>query len=152
MSGQTQSCGCFRLDLIKTSATHKKKLKRLNKQHRRARERQLPGTFNAQHLDCMLQYWGYACAICGNQEGFAWTLALDYWIPLDALHCPGTLPTNILPFCHGEGGCNNSKGSKDPVAWLLARWGKRKAHRKLQDIAHFFAQASTFAESHKDAA
>ena len=108
-------------------------------ERRRASKRGLPATFTTKDRTFMLQYWHFACAICGNQEGFEWTLALDHWIPVTSPACPGTVATNILPLCHGMGGCNNFKGSQDPHAWLLNRCGTRKAARILKTINAYFA-------------
>jgi hypothetical protein len=108
-------------------------------QRRLAQKRGLPHTFMPTDRLFMLQYWHYACALCGNQEGFTWTLALDHFIPLSSPRCPGTVATNIIPLCHGEGGCNNMKGSKEPQAWLRERYGARKAARILTAIQTYCA-------------
>ncbi|MFQ3534315.1 MAG: hypothetical protein SNJ58_00420 [Aggregatilineales bacterium] len=104
-----------------------------------ARKRSLPIAFSSSDWDNALDYWGYQCAVCGRPRGLWHTLAQDHWIPLSDSRCPGTVPTNILPLCHGEGGCNNSKGSKDPVRWLEERLGKRRAAQKLAEIQAYFA-------------
>jgi hypothetical protein len=109
----------------------------------RARKLALPNHFTARDRQFMLQYWQYACAICGNQEGFWHTLADDHWIPLHSQKCPGTVPENILPLCHGREGCNNNKGKKDPHLWLIDRVGKLKAARILKAITTYFALVAT---------
>ena len=83
--------------------------------NRRARRAALPDTFTETEANFMLTYWHFCCAICGNQRGFFWSLAHDHWIPLASPQCPGTIAENIIPLCHGQGGCNNSKADKDPV-------------------------------------
>lgn len=103
-----------------------------------ARKRSLPIAFSNSDWEDALDYWGYQCAICGRPRGLWHTLAQDHWIPLSDPRCPGTLPTNILPLCHGEGGCNNSKGNKDPIRWLEERLGKRRAAQKLAQIQAYF--------------
>lgn len=113
--------------------THLTRLER-----RRAKKRGLPATFMRDDYIFMHQYWHFVCAICGNQEGFHWTLALDHFIPMTAPNCPGTVATNILPLCHGQGGCNNVKGSQNPQAWLLDRFGTRKAASILKKINAYF--------------
>lgn len=118
-------------------ATHQKILK-LIRQRRRAREKHLPYTFTEEQYDFMLQYWAYACAICGNQEGFEWTLGLDHWIPLASPACPGTVAENMLPLCDGKGGCNTSKRHADGRAWLHRRYGTRKATSILRKIQQYF--------------
>lgn len=105
----------------------------------RARRRSLPATFTPAERTAMLQYWGFACAVCGRQEGFAWTLADDHWIPLTSSQCPGTVARNIVPLCQGKGGCNQSKGNKAPHTWLLDRFGTRKAAKIERAIAAYFA-------------
>jgi uncharacterized Zn ribbon protein len=102
------------------------------------RKQNLPRTFSAQDWNRALDYWGDKCAICERPRGLWHTLAQDHWIPLTHPDCPGTVPTNILPLCHGEDGCNNSKGKKDPEAWLVAKLGRRRANRKLREIADYF--------------
>ncbi len=111
---------------------------------RRARQLALPVQFTKDDWLFCLNYWAYSCAICGNQEGFLWCLAADHWIPLvDQEHCPGTVPWNILPLCHGQGGCNNTKHAQEPRAWLEKKIGKGQAKKKIQDIAQYFALAKT---------
>ena len=106
---------------------------------RAARKRGLPATLIPTEHRFMLEYWGYACAVCGNQQGFLWTLADDHWIPITATACPGTVATNMIPLCHGRGGCNNSKGNSNPHAWLVRRFGSRKAAKIEAAIAAYFA-------------
>jgi DNA-directed RNA polymerase subunit RPC12/RpoP len=102
------------------------------------RKQQLPNLLTPTDWERCLEYWGHRCAICGRPRGLWHTLAQDHWIPLTHPDCPGTVATNILPLCHGEGGCNNSKGKKEPVAWLRARLGSRRARGKLQEIRAYF--------------
>lgn len=114
-------------------------------QRRRSRMANIPHTFAAEHRAFMLQYWHHACAICGNQEGFFWQLAEDHWIPVTSPDCPGTIATNIVPLCHGKGGCNNAKGYSHPTTWLLGRFGPKKAKSIQQTIeAYFLAVAAKF--------
>lgn len=106
---------------------------------RKTVKRGLPSTFSHTEQAFCRQYFQYACAVCGNEEGFQWTLAMDHWIPISSRACPGTIATNMIPLCHGEGGCNNSKGNKDPNTWLLAKFGKRKAAQIVRNIERYFA-------------
>jgi hypothetical protein len=109
-------------------------------QRRRARQRGLPDTLTLDDIAALYQYWGFACAICGQQEGlFGIQLVLDHWIPIVAPACPGTVRTNIVLLCHGRGGCNNSKLSRDPILWLTRRYGERKAKAILKKIPAYFA-------------
>ncbi|MCC6973194.1 MAG: hypothetical protein IT322_04195 [Anaerolineae bacterium] len=105
------------------------------------RKKRLPNTLRSRDWERCLEYWHYQCAICGRPRGLWHTLAQDHWIPLSHPDCPGTTPDNILPLCHGEGGCNNSKGKKDPILWLREKLGSRRANQKLREIESYFALA-----------
>lgn len=119
-------------------------LSRLSVMRRRARKRHLPATFSATERTFMLQHFGYACVACGNQEGlFGFTLADDHWIPLASPACPGTVATNMVPLCHGIGGCNNSKSDTDPHLWLVERFGIRKAAKIEKNVHAYFALVGT---------
>ena len=50
----------------------------------------------------------------------------------------GYTPDNILPLCHGEGGCNNRKREKHAHDWLLLTFGKRKAAQIERRIQEYF--------------
>jgi hypothetical protein len=112
---------------------------RLYSARRRARKLALPDTFTAAERQFMLDYWHHACAVCGNQEGFFWTLADDHWVCITSPVCPGTVAENMIPLCHGRGGCNNSKHDADPQDWLISRVGPVKAKRILKAITTYFA-------------
>src|SRR5262245_54364387 len=79
---------------------------RVQDANRRARKRSTPDTWTADQQAFMESYWHNACAVCGNPKGLFWTLAHDHWIPLNSPTCPGTIATNMIPLCHGTGGCN----------------------------------------------
>lgn len=131
---------------------------------RRSRKKELPDQFDHTNLEFMLHYWQWTCAICSREEGGLWhTLALDHFIPLMKSDCPGTVPWNVLPLCHatkdalrcpGQRACNNSKGKKDPQAWLEVffreqygpKLAPRKAKAKLREIDRYFAAARAFEE------
>lgn len=107
---------------------------------RRARKQDLPDTLTAQDwLNC-LEYWNHRCVVCDRPKGLFHTLAMDHWVPLtDPRHDnPGTVPENIIPLCHGIGGCNNSKHNTDPVVWLERKLGKKQAAEKLAEIEAYF--------------
>ena len=112
------------------------------KTHRyRARKRNLPNTYTAQDWRRALEYFNGCCAVCGRQldDLFgAHTAAMDHWLPLNVANCPGTVKANIVPLCHGQGGCNNRKSGRDPVEFLTTEFGTRFAKRKLTEIELFF--------------
>lgn len=112
--------------------------KRLNESKRSARKAGLPASFAAEHWRQALEYFKGVCAVCGRPPGLWHTLAMDHWIPLASPDCPGTIPENIIPLCHGDGGCNNSKHSRQPEEWLISRLGKRKAKKILKAIEDYF--------------
>jgi hypothetical protein len=120
---------------------------RLGSARRRAKKQQLQSNWTKQDEAFARHYWHHACAVCGNEEGFYYTIAMDHWVPIHyQARCPGTIPTNMIPLCHKtdtmlpeETGCNSSKGRKDPLEWLIERLGKRKAQTKLKQIQKYFA-------------
>ena len=116
-TGLTHSCGC-----IKHRTPEEKSVTQRLKVHRRlARVRGLPYNFDHESETFLRAYWANACAICGMQADFWHLIAWDHWIPLTHPACPGTVPENMLPLCHGRKGagtlsgapsCNNSKFRK----------------------------------------
>jgi hypothetical protein len=56
---------------------------------------------------------------------------------------PGTVPTNILPLCHGVRGCNNEKFNRNPAVWLVEKLGQEAAERKLAEIEAYFEYVKT---------
>jgi hypothetical protein len=149
-SRQTRSCGC-----IKQRTPEEKYVAKRATVHRRlARVRGLCYSFDRESEAFLRAYWGDSCAICGAQADFWHVIAWDHWIPLTHPACPGTVPENILPLCHGRKGaatlpgargCNNSKFQKDPIVWLTQRLGVRKAQAKLRQIEAYFIAARTHA-------
>lgn len=105
---------------------------------RRMRLHALPYTWTIAEREFMRGYWSYSCAVCGNQEGFFWTLADDHWIPVTASACPGTVATNMIPLCHGTRGCNNSKNDTLPTVWLRRKYEEKKAIKIEKTIAAYF--------------
>lgn len=111
---------------------------------RRARKNRLPSQFTAKDWQHALDYFGGCCAVCGRPLGLWHILAKEHWIPLTDPRPdnPGTTPGNIIPLCHsikdGTGGCNNTKSNKDPVVWLVERFGKRKAKQIQARIQQYF--------------
>lgn len=119
---------------------------RLRMARRRARVRNLPDTFTLEDEAFCLRYWNYACAVCGRENGLWYTIVLDHWQPIKSLLCPGTIPQNMIPLCHGRKGkpedmekcCNQTKQAKDPGAWLIEKLGPYKAKNKLREITTYF--------------
>lgn len=108
---------------------------------RRARKLNLPDTWTQKHWQFALNYFNGCCAVCGRQLTNLLNThkpAADHWIPLVNPTCPGTVPENIVPLCHGIGGCNNKKSSKDPEQWLIETYGRRKAKQILDRINQYF--------------
>lgn len=109
---------------------------------RRARVRNLPYAFTIVHWQRALDYFNGCCAVCGRplRDLFgSHTAATDHWIPLASPDCPGTIPTNIVPLCHGVGGCNTRKQDKDAYKWLIEVFGKRRAREILNRVESYFA-------------
>ena len=118
------------------------------KQRYRARKLALPDTFTTAQWQFSLTYWQNCCVVCQRPDSFWSTLAADHWIPIASLQCPGTVATNMLPLCHGEQGCNNSKGDSDPHKWLVHRYGTRKAAKIEKAIAAYCLEVTrTFPSS-----
>lgn len=111
---------------------------RVKQRRRSARLRSLSDTLSNEQWEACLSHWGHSCAVCGRVAGFWHVLAMDHWIPITSLNCPGTVVYNIVPLCHGEGGCNNSKRNSDPERWLVRRYGTRKAKQISKKIEAYF--------------
>lgn len=116
--------------------------KRIENHNRTARKQTLPATLTQAEWQRCKQYWAYSCAYCGREEGFLWKLALEHVIPLAHSLCPGTVATNIVPACHGIGGCNNEKSNTDTFVWLTRKFGTRKAKQIFNKIAEYFRHIS----------
>lgn len=115
--------------------TDKYKLqRRLEQNRRRSIQHNLPSEFTPIDWQRALDYFKGCCAVCGRPPGLWHTVAADHWIPLNSSDCPGTIPTNIIPLCHGIDGCNNSKSFKMPEQWLAEKFGKRRAKQILGRI------------------
>lgn len=83
-----------------------------------------------------LRYWHGKCAVCGRWHEI---VAKDHWHPISVPGCPGTVPTNIVPLCHGRGGCNSRKKNKMPHQWLVSEFGEHEARQIERRIEAFFA-------------
>lgn len=114
-------------------------VKMLIHQHRyRARLLGLPDSFTEADWRLALDYFEGCCAVCGRQSGLWHVVGVDHWIPLALTDCPGTVPSNIIPLCHGIDGCNNSKRNKRPEHWLTEKFGRRKAAQIATRIEAYF--------------
>lgn len=120
----------------KQSAKHKAYMK-VYWHIRRTRKRALPASFTLQDWRRAMDYFDCRCAVCNRPIGLWHTLAQDHWIPVTK--GGSYTPDNIVPLCQGDGGCNNSKGSKDAHAWLVEMFGLRKAARIERRVAAYFA-------------
>ncbi len=110
---------------------------------RRARLAALPFDFPPWMERRALDYWHGCCAICGRQLKDLFdthTAAMDHWIAKTDPRPdnPGTVATNMIPLCHGIGGCNNSKGNKDPNEWVKQEHGTRKAKPIIAEVEVYF--------------
>lgn len=120
-----------------------RKLVMVNEQRRVARKKGLPSNFTKDDWQYALDYFNGCCAACGRQMNDMFgefKPASDHWIPLsyEGSDNLGTVPNNMVPLCHGKGGCNNRKHGKLPVVWLEEQFGKRKAAEILRRIETFF--------------
>lgn len=116
---------------------------RVRVQRRRAIQRSLPHTFTEDDWRYALEYWGGRCCICGSEPSFWLTLAREHWIAQSK--GGGFTADNIVPMCHsrpgipsGQPSCNQSKGNKAAVEWLIERFGKRKAMQIEKRIKEYF--------------
>jgi hypothetical protein len=109
------------------------------RQRRAARIAALPVNFTEQDWQFALDYFEGRCAACGRPAGLWHTLAADHWIALANDHCPGTIPDNIVPLCHGDGGCNNAKQDREPLEWLESQFGIKQAQAVNKRIHSFFS-------------
>ena len=117
------------------------KQRKIMKWHKRkAQKLSLPNDFTHDDWDFALAYFRDGCAICGRPAGLLHTISVDHWCPIAAPDCPGHIPSNIVPLCHGVGGCNNSKGNRHPEQWLKAKFGDKKAEAILTRIHEFFSK------------
>lgn len=113
-----------------------KSQKRAGKMRRKAIKRSLPQTFTQKEWGFALAHFNNSCAICGRPPGLWHTLSQDHWIPM--VRGGGYTADNIVPLCYGQGGCNNSKCSRDPAEWLTQKFGARKAKQILAKIEQYF--------------
>lgn len=109
---------------------------RVHNMRRKSRVEAVEHSFTEADFRRAVEYFGSCCAACGRQPGLWHTLAADHWIPISK--GGPTVPTNIVPLCHGIDGCNNRKHDTMPDEWLMREFGKRKAKVIAKRIADFF--------------
>jgi hypothetical protein len=122
-------------DLLDSRAKGRAIAKRRNE-----RQAALPLQFDYDDWQYALEYFDHCCAICGHKSENHRILAMDHWIPVsdpreDNL---GTVPENIIPLCHGIGGCNNEKHNRDAKQWLIRKLGEEAGLTKLAEIEAYF--------------
>jgi len=102
----------------------------------------LPNTLTDAEWQNALNYFNGCCAVCGRQlnDMFGqFRAAKDHWIPLQhGKDNPGTVVKNIVPLCHGVGGCNNRKYISMPNEWLKRKFGRRKAKQIAARVQAYF--------------
>lgn len=107
------------------------------------RKRNLPMNYRASDWIIALEYFGYKCAVCGydcSSPQDDRVFAQDHWIPMEykGADNPGTVPANIVPLCHGTGGCNNLKHDFMPDVYLRKYFDDDKANEILKRITEYF--------------
>lgn len=111
-------------------------LGRVRYMRRKSRIEAVEHNFSEADFCRAIDYFGCQCAVCGRQPGLWHTLAADHWIPISK--GGPTIPTNIVPLCHGVGGCNNRKRDTLPDEWLEREFGMRRAKHIARRIADYF--------------
>lgn len=112
---------------------------RANNRRRRALKRNLPATFTAEHERLALEYFHNCCAVCGRQLNDLFGThypSMDHWRPIK--RGGGSTPDNMIPLCHGKGGCNNRKNANDPVEWVKREFKPKQAQQILDRINTYF--------------
>lgn len=109
-------------------------------QRRRTNKKGLPNAFTANDWSRALDYFHHTCAVCGRPAGFWHKIVQDHWVALTDPRPdnPGTVPWNIVPLCHGDDGCNNSKRNRNAEEWLRSRYSAKEADAILARIAAYF--------------
>lgn len=112
------------------------------------RKRNLPMNYRAADWLTALEYFGHKCAVCGYECSNPHddrVLAQDHWIPMEykGADNPGTVPTNIIPLCHGKGGCNNLKHDFLPDIYLRKYFDDDTANEILKRITDYFEWVKT---------
>lgn len=114
--------------------------KAIHKANYMTAKKRLPSTFTKHHWDEAMKHFEYRCAVCRRPRGLWHKIVPDHWIPMKSDKCPGTTPENIVPLCHGIGGCNNRKQNKDALDWLCETYGDRKGKEIFNRIQQYLTQ------------
>lgn len=113
---------------------------RANQERRDRRKRSRPIDFTEMDWQFAIDYFSGCCAACGRPfDTESHKAVVDHWIPLASAACPGTIPTNIVPLCHGRDGCNNHKHDRDAIEWLTFQFGTHQAQQIMTRIQDFFS-------------
>lgn len=109
----------------------------------RTRLNNLPFNFGSRDEQRAIDYFHGCCAVCGRQLEDLFgehKAAADHWIAISDARPdnPGTVTGNMIPLCHGVGGCNNFKGNKDPHEWLHQAYSARKADEIIARVEAYF--------------
>lgn len=106
---------------------------------RRSRRVNALHTFTRNHERLALEYFHHCCAVCGRQlkDLFGTSrLEWDHWIPLSK--GGNTTPSNMLPLCGAQCGCNGGKGTKLAADWLRGRYSEKRARQIEARVATYF--------------
>jgi 5-methylcytosine-specific restriction endonuclease McrA len=128
--------GMYMRDYLKKYTAVNADAFRTYSQRRRARKLSLPDTLTLTDWNNALDFFGHTCAVCGRSATADILLAQDHWIPLSK--GGGTSADNIVPLCHGVGGCNNRKASHHPVKWLSRDFEQEQVIVILERIQLYF--------------
>lgn len=111
---------------------------RMHDQKRRSRETSTHSTFTPEQWQDCLNWWHGVCAYCGAQQSLFHILEQDHFIPVS--DSGDYVASNIIPACKS---CNASKSNQQAAAWLLKKFGKRKAKTILERIQQYFEYAKS---------
>lgn len=131
----------FRISVATARARSPDLYRRIRKAitHRyRARKAGLPNTLTSQEWQHALDYFKNSCAVCGRKVEDVNKIEADHWIPLSSPLCPGTVASNMIPLCDKKGGCNQSKGNKAALGWLINRYGEDEARAIFDRVEGYF--------------
>lgn len=127
-----------RKDLRQQNLTSYRQIGANSERARRARKKSLRDDLSVKEWRFALEWFGNRCAACGYCPDSLRSLAIDHWIPLASPDCPGHIAGNVVPLCHGLGGCNNTKSDKDAVEWAIDRFGELESKVVLGRIMQYF--------------